>query len=218
MALKIDELNNLTTSAKKKRAIPYREFFEEMGLDEEQVEERVEHSKKLAPILFFVITLIVMMIEEGYEEFNDAVEELVDEILDLFDEEGLDIDDELRDYVDDFAKEFVEHTAKRYKEEFFVSEDRAEVVAENEANTVYNYEDFRRAVAKGEVYKIWVTKEDEKVRITHAEQDNVAIPILDNFEVGGYPMRFPKDTLYGAPLQETANCRCTIKYFKPSAE
>lgn len=211
MALKIDELNNLT-SAKVKRAIPFRQYFEEMDLEEEQISKRVEHSEKLSPILFFIITLVLIYIEYGYEDYEDIAEQLRQDYLELLGEEGVEIDQDILDYLEEFSKEFVETTVKRAEEEFFTSDDRADVVAENEANVIFNHEEFKEAIKEGKTYKIWVTEEDERVRDTHKAVNEKTIPIDEYFTVGDSYMLYPKDISLGASMTEIANCRCHIEY------
>lgn len=217
MALKIDELNTLSTNRK---AIPFEDYFGEMDLDNEQKEERIEHSKKLSPILFFIINLILVYYEYGYAELQSVVDRLREEYLKLLDEEGEEISPDVLDYIDKFAKDFVKTTAeaidKLLNEEtsdsFFISQERADVVAENEANVIYNFKDFEKAVKSGKKYKIWVTERDERVRLTHTVVDGKTLPIDEYFEVGDSYLLYPKDMSMGPSLTETANCRCTAIY------
>lgn len=211
MALKIDELNNLKTS-KKRKVLPYRQYFEEMDLNEEQIEQRVEHSKGLSPILFFIINLVLVYIEFGYQDFTDVQEELRQRYIELLGSEGIDIDPNVADYIERFAEEFVKTTVERANEEFFTTEDRADVVAENEANTIYNFEDFKNAVKAGKKYKMWVTEHDDKVRKTHTVVDGDVVEIDQYFKVGESYLLYPKDMSMDPSLEETANCRCTVIY------
>lgn len=68
----------------------------------------------------------------------------------------------------------------------------------------------RRMVVLGTREKMWQSMEDAKVRPTHAAVNQTRIPKDDFFIVGGFPMRYPGDSL--APPQEVANCRCVCIY------
>lgn len=95
---------------------------------------------------------------------------------------------------------------------WYLSEDRAKYNAENEANTVLNYKDYKEA-AQNYKYKTWITENDIRVRDTHIPLEGETIPISDMFVVGEALMRFPKDIEYAADSpEEIVNCRCSIKY------
>lgn len=242
----------------------FRKYFEEMDLNNKQIDKRVEHSEKLSPILFFIINLVVVYVEYGYTDFTDVVEELRSRYIELLGEESVDVDEQITDYVEKFSKEFVDTTVKHakdntskidelnnlqtttettnkkkpvipeyeyYEEEteeevedkdeedkfnwllgFYLSMDRADVVAENEANVIFNHEEYKEAVSDGRTLKVWITEEDERVRETHKAVNEKAIPIDEYFIVGDSYMLYPKDTSMGASMNEIANCRCHIEY------
>ena len=220
MAL-MDELNVLKT---KKRAIPFRQYFEEMDMDEEQIEKRVEHSEKLSPILFFIINLVIIYFEYGRTDYENIVEELRNNYIEILGEQGVDIDPNVIDYIERFSQDFVDTTVKKVKEldeagediepgkDFLISDDRADVVAENEANVIYNFEDFKDAVKEGKKFKVWVTERDNKVRKTHTVVDGQTIPIDEYFSVGNSYLLYPKDMSLDPEVEETANCRCKCIY------
>lgn len=62
------------------------------------------------------------------------------------------------------------------------------------------------------IKKTWNTMRDGHVRQTHAVNDRESILIDELFSVGGYPMAFPADSRYGAPVGERINCRCFLTY------
>lgn len=62
--------------------------------------------------------------------------------------------------------------------------------------------------------KVWITKDDERVRSTHENINNKEIGFDELFTVGGSQMRFPRDTMYGAHLKERIECRCEVEYKK----
>lgn len=62
--------------------------------------------------------------------------------------------------------------------------------------------------AKVVALKRWVAKDDDRVRKSHRDVDDVQIDMDAKFIVGGYAMDYPHDPT--APLEETINCRCTL--------
>lgn len=94
---------------------------------------------------------------------------------------------------------------------WYVSKDRARFDAENEANSVFNREDFRKAKAYGKKNKRWITMKDSRVRRSHNEVDEAVVGINDYFVVNGNNMRYAHDPL--APASEIVNCRCITEYF-----
>jgi hypothetical protein len=85
--------------------------------------------------------------------------------------------------------------------------------AENEANSVKNYTDYRKAIEKGKTKKKWIDMRDKRERKTHLEVGGTVIPINEPFVVGNSLMMFPKDDSLGAADKEIINCRCSVKYF-----
>jgi hypothetical protein len=93
----------------------------------------------------------------------------------------------------------------------WLSRERANLIALNEANWKWNNEEFFEAKSKY-TRKVWHTALDERVRATHIVLEGVEIGINEDFNVGGYPALYPLDSRL--PISETANCRCTIEYKK----
>ena len=201
--LQIDELNNLG-----KRAIPYEKYFGEMDLSVEQIEKRVEFSKKFESILFFYLMLIGTQRDiYGEPRYWEIKIQLRNDYRELL-EEYTEVDETTEAYITQFVENFVNATERTND----ISEDRAEFNAENEANTVFNSLEYTEAIAQGKRFKTWKTKEDLKVRETHFEVDREKIPIDEYFFVGDSMMLYPKDTSLGASAEEIVNCRCTVEY------
>jgi hypothetical protein len=59
----------------------------------------------------------------------------------------------------------------------------------------------------------WWTVEDTRVRHAHRRAHGQARPVGQNFDVGGFPMRYPGDPL--APPDLTTNCRCSVLLLSP---
>jgi hypothetical protein len=100
---------------------------------------------------------------------------------------------------------------------YWVSEDRAMFIAENEANTLFNSKEYIEASAQGYTHKIWVAYPDDRVRPTHVQTNGSKIPIGAYFTVGNARMLYPKDltselSTAGDYPEEYINCRCQAVY------
>lgn len=93
----------------------------------------------------------------------------------------------------------------------FLGNTRANLIALNESNWVWNTREYFDATETKKT-KTWHTALDEKVRLAHMEVEGVEKPIDEPFIVGGFPMLYPLDSSGGAPLSLIANCRCTVEY------
>lgn len=208
MTRNIDELSNLTT----KRAVEPKKYFEEMDLTEEQVKKRVEYTEKAYDIYDLILIMILTMADTESINFKLARGMLERQLQSLINEYTT-ADDYLIDYASDMAFDFIDTTAKHISEEWYTSTDRALFNAENGANDVFNYIEYKEAIESGKTHKKWITERDNRVRKTHKEVSNKVIPIKDFFRVGLSRMRFPKDYEYaGVFPEELIGCRCTIEY------
>ena len=226
-----------------KRAIPYDEYFGDMELTKEQKARR----KDLAFILEDVIAIWFTLVEDRYEmdTLDEAREkqQLTYMIYEAIDGKGYFASEAEQDkYVKDFVKNTYATTVERLESEdvaeaievvpkkgvteptsvddverYWVSEDRAEFIAENEANTIINTAEFIEAKKAGKTHKIWMAYPDDRVRPTHEVTNGAKIPIDAYFDVGAARMLYPKDVTSelstGADYpEETINCRCSISY------
>ena len=207
MEHEFDELNN-----PKSRAIPYEQYFGEMELTEEQKEERIKASKRIEDMMLFLFSLLPVMKEYSYENLEFVVSQVKNQYSDIL-SVSMEMDEYLNGYVNDFSVQIVETTQNHMDDEWYLSDDRAIFVAENEANTTFNYLEYKRAVKSGKTKKRWLTMRDRHVRHTHQLVDGKSIGINDVFLVGDSEMFYPKDTTFGASAREIVNCRCSIKYF-----
>lgn len=219
--MKIDELNTITKS------VPYEKYFGEMELTKEQKESRKKIAEEMEELLIFLFTLLALYRQYEISVYrvyvrNLAVKKYTKIILEnrgkvlgsnYLDNESL---NEIDDYLNEYAKEFVattfETTEKHMDDDYYFSNDRAVFVAENEANTVINYLEYKKAIAIGKTRKTWVDIRDKRERKTHLKVGGKTIGIEKAFMVGNSLMMFPKDTSMGATPEEIVNCRCTIKY------
>lgn len=221
-----DEINKL-----KRRSIPYEEYFKDMELTEKQRKERID----LAYLLEDILIVYFMLYYESLS--NNAMPEVTvrqNLMYDFYDKLsdadyfGKDAEPMLDKYISDFVDEISEATKSNMEKTpddydytgdkpYWVSDDRAKFIAENEANTLCNNKDFVEAKKSGKTHKIWMAFPDDRVRPTHVQANGSKVPIDDYFSVGGALMLFPKDTESEFSTasdfpEEVIGCRCSIKY------
>lgn len=208
MTRNIDELNNLKT----KKVKEPEEYFGEMDIPKEDKEERINFANEAKELFDVILILLLTMRDKGEVNYLYARELLETWLISLINK-FVEPDDYTIDFASETAYNFVDTTKKHIDEDRFFSEDRAIINAENSANAIIEYKRYIEALSKGKTEKEWVTKRDNKERESHKRIDGTRIGILKTFDVGGVPMRFPMDTLFGDAPQETVNCRCHCDYF-----
>lgn len=219
-----DELNII-----KRRSMPYKQYFGDMELTPKQKKERED----LALILEDYIMLFFDLIQSGANE-TTVRQEMTYELYKLLDEEGyFETDEQLDKYIAETVKNTYQSTVdnlalypndvseydieKDDTTNYWVSDDRAMFIAENESNTLFNSKDYKEAKEKGYTHKIWMAYPDNRVRPTHVDANGLKVPIGSYFEVGEAQMLYPRDVTSefstGAEHpEEVISCRCTIKY------
>lgn len=196
----------------------FSEYFGEMDIDEEQKKERTSLAESIKKTVGYIFTAIAVL------KFLDRLldrEELLDSLLtrvkDDIRDNGIKLDDypELETYIDNRFADILDLTIENLDKEdddFNLSEDRKDLIAVNESNSVYNNKEFADAIKKGYTHKTWVTMMDSRVRHTHEIVNGERIGIYDLFSVGESAMAYPRDFSHDASMDEIANCRCCVKY------
>lgn len=219
-ALKFDELNRLD----------YKDYFGKMYISPEQMQKRIDLARDIEDVMLYLFAYWVIAIdaEISKAELKQDVKAKLKKAV----EKHLKLDPYIRQHIDQIVDEVVDVTEKHEpltetetgfdweedeeseedEQAYWTSLRRAMLISANEANAFENYSEYREAKAQGKTRKRWVTMLDEKVRFTHAEAEGEDVDIDGLFSVGGYQMRFPMDAEYGAPPQETINCRCACQY------
>lgn len=247
----IDELNDLSNSElieilrqfhadrnggrepkpRKRRSMPYREFFGDMYLDPEDKEKRIQMAKDLERVFLFLFATMVTLggaVEDItysslYQNIENKYWAVVKPYISedgngyeprrLSDKSRKALEDSVKAYIARQTRDIVDATADHFSDDYFTSEDRAQLVSENQVNGVENDADMYEAVDYyGYTHKTWVTMHDNRVRDTHADVDGITLPIEEPFQVGDYEMLFPGDDSLGAGAEELSNCRCTVEY------
>lgn len=188
--------------------VKYEEYFEPMVLTKRQRKRRIDMAEELDTLLFLLFLAWEYETDET-EAQNDFIQGYLD-LVEKYDDVGL--RDDFDEYITLLAASLHESTIRNWGDPYYTSFDRATFVAANEANTALNKIEYAEAVQDGKTHKTWHTEQDLRVRFTHVPMDGKTIPIGDDFEVGGYPMAYPKDSSKGAPPNEIVNCRCSVTY------
>ena len=84
----------------------------------------------------------------------------------------------------------------------------------NERNSRYQALFIRYNSAKraGKTHKVWQMKGGFETRLSHKRANGQKVGIDEKFRVGGEELFLPNDPT--ASLNETANCRCIVRYIK----
>lgn len=193
--MKFDELNKL-----------FGAYFKVMDISEEDRKKRIDYAFLFYEAVWYVLTMIRLENErnrlDDKESYRVSLEYRIKDII-----EDTPVDEE---YIENITEDIIDTTFRHLDDEYFLSERRAVLIAQNEANTVMNGADFFNAKKSGKTHKQWIAQLDEKTREWHMEVDGDFIPIDEKFKVGGEEMRFPHDPT--ASPENLVNCRCTCIY------
>lgn len=229
-----DELNTLSTTETTKddrrkatrKKIPIHDYFENMQISEEEKEKRVRLANLLLADVLFLFALSrrnrdtrylsetfqkrylssVKKVTEPDQKMQRYIRKVCDSIVKTTLKSGLDDGKKQGEALTD------SDAIKVSQDSYAVSIERAISVAENEANTILNGEEYSNAVKNGCTKKRWKSYRDERVRADHADVDGQVVDISRPFRVGKYMMMYPKDDSLGAGLEEIVNCRCSVEY------
>ena len=213
----------------KRRSLPYDEYFGDMLLTDKQKKQRKEYAVILEDIISIFFEIMFTEITMGLLDRVKVRQELVYSLYESIDnEEFFDDEDQFETYlktiIDELMKSTEDNLAKypndydyTGEKPYWVSDDRAQFIAENEANTLFNTKEHNEAVKSGKTHKIWMAYNDNRVRLSHIQTNGARIPIDSYFDVGAARMLYPKDVTSelstGADHpEETVNCRCTVRY------
>ena len=238
---RINRLDSEGNNLYKLRSMPYEQYFGEMAfLSDEEKEERIALAEDLEDVMMFLMFLVVSQSNYSYMaaiSSAETKETLRQRMVDTV-SNHVEIDGELQEQINDFIDEATDTTFEylvilnaignnastgpipttgsenETDAEFYLSDDRARLLAEEESNSIFNYMGFEQAVMRGYRTKTWLTMADAFVRRTHVPMEGKTIPIDELFQVGDSFMRFPRDQKYNARLKEIVRCRCGIKYNK----
>jgi len=205
--LSFDELNKL---GKERRSEPIEEYYEPMRISRKRRNDRIRIARKYRDALLEYMGFVDRFAQYGYIDIP-AREMLRSSLIELI-EDAFIIDTVLREYADRISEQIHDSTMRnKDKDPYFLSEDRATFIGEDEANALVNYDELKEAVELGKSRKTWRTVGDKAVRDTHKAVEGKTIPLDKPFIVGGYEMMVPRDPEVDAP-EETVNCRCWLTF------
>ena len=207
--LSFDELNDLVAN---KRSMSFEQFFGEMELSDEEMQQRIELAEKLEDGFLFVLALLFTMQQYNAVNWERARQEYENRYLSAL-TGYVTITPYIRQYVRDMSYDIMDSTKKHQSEYYYYSPDRGKFMAECEANTTRSYQCNEDAIAQGKTMKRWLTMGDKRVRETHKEVGGTSKLIGEPFYVGGSLMMFPRDTQYSPPNSLVCGCRCSIEYY-----
>lgn len=111
------------------------------------------------------------------------------------------------------AGEGIDALAGRVEEALDVAASRAVTIARTEVVSASNAGSIAGARAlsgHAPPVKIWMASLDARTRESHADADGQEVALDEPFTVGGAQLDYPGDP--AGPVEEVANCRCTIVY------
>lgn len=211
--LSFDELNKLYSEQANERSMPYDQFFGEMDLSQEQIERRKETAKRIEKFMIPALMLMWYMRQEGVFDYMEATNEMLQPYENLLKELGIPLTAFFATtHTQTTVSELVMSTLEHQDDAYFYSIDRAILVAENEANSIWNDSEFQDAINAGRTMKEWSAIIDKRTRETHRAANGQRVPITEPFLVGESLLQYARDTSLGASMDEIANCRCSVIY------
>ena len=224
-----DNLNNIQTEYTEE-SFDIERFIDEMEISDEQKDNRKELAQELSLALMFLFALVrEQMNYYGYIDYAILYNRFKGKFEPIVLKYARN-DEYIQTYVDKASNDIINTTinraaldtaiivgamqAEESNTDFWLSQERADIVAANEANTILNYEELQEAVDEGKTKKQWVTMHDRRVRHTHRQIDGKTIDIDEFFQVGDVQLMIPRDEVNDwTGGEETANCRCTLRFY-----
>ena len=202
--LRLDELNI--------RSEPFEEYFSVMGVSKAQKRLRISLAEEIMDDVLELLYSLDNSLLYGVAIGVYAKEQFVSRMLSSI-ASFMTLDSYIVKYVNELADDIIKTTEKNSGEDYFLSEDRARFIAENESNTVANHGEFTTAKERGYKHKTWHSQGDQVVRQTHKSTAGERVKIDDMFHVGDAEMLYPKDFVNASDHpEETVNCRCWVTY------
>lgn len=202
--MKFDELNKLETS--------FVEWFKPIEISEKDKRKRIKLAEEFEETFLWLFYLMAstVVLESA------LIDDLTDRLINVL-EHHVEVDEYYEKYLSTLASEIVNSTLVRIgngadESSYWMSDERAFNISANEADAIYEREEFFTAIERGKKSKKWHCIKDGRERETHREVDGLEIPIHDAFIVGDSEMMFPKDKSMGASDREIVNCRCWLTY------
>lgn len=209
-----DELTVLNEKEEyKRRAIPFPEFYRPMGISAEQKERRIKAAERLSDV--FAEALWFANPENEFTHGNTVImlmylqTELMKAYADITDRYEMQW---YREHANAVIREVVGATERHMEDPYFTSDDRANMIAENEANSLIGYDELQDAIEAGYTFKTWHGMLDKKERDSHIAMEGTILPMEQPFMVGDSMLMIPGDWQFDPDPAEVVNCRCWLTY------
>ena len=207
---------------------PIDEYYEPMRISEGRKENRRDLAHDLEDIVSGLLVDAFYAEKYGtvlsFDEINQLSQEKVraesredpivrtrEEYIDAV-EEYFPVDEDVMGHIDEVLIGALAVQLRHRDDPWYYSQDRARAIAENDSNALWEDEELRDAYESGYRYKTWLTVMDSRVRESHAEVNELTIPIDEPFELQGGYMMSPHDSSLGVSDDECINCRCSLEY------
>lgn len=207
---------------------PIDEYFDPMRISEQRKEKRRNLAYDLEEVVSGLLVDSFYAKQYGatlsFDELNQlsqekvrassredpvvrAREEYIDAVEDYFS-----VDEDVMGHIDEVLIGALLVQSRHRDDPWYYSADRARAIAENDSNALWDYDELQEALEEGFRYKTWLTIMDGRERASHAEVNELTIPIDEPFELQGGYMMYPHDDSMGVSDDELANCRCSLEY------
>jgi len=213
--LSFDELNKLYSREKEGnlRSMPFEQYFGEMELSQEQKDRRDETAMDVMAFVLIALEEMYLNYMEGSYGYMDVAEEMSRNYSSMLERMGIPLTAYFAAaHANDVATEIALATMNNSEDPYFYSEDRARLIAENEANSIWNDSEHQDAILTGKSRKTWHAIIDKVTRDTHKDINGTTVPINEPFRVGDSLLQYPRDESLGADPKEIVNCRCSVSY------
>lgn len=207
---------------------PIDEYFDPMRISEQRKEKRRNLAYDLEEVVSGLLVDSFYAKQYGatlsFDELNQLSQEKVrassredpvvrarEEYIDVV-EDYFPVDEDVMGHIDEVLIGALLVQSRHRDDPWYYSADRARAIAENDSNALWDYDELQEALEEGFRYKTWLTIMDGRERASHAEVNELTIPIDEPFELQGGYMMYPHDDSMGVSDDELANCRCSVEY------
>ena len=200
----MDRLNNIQT---KYPRLDIEEIISQMDIPQEDIDKRVELAEKVRDVFDWLFAFVVMAsVTEGMIDVEYLTMSVEYRLKDLV---NLDVR-YVSEQIERFSRDVVETTVENKDDDYFLSPQRADERAIDEANAVCGYEELDEAIKQGKTKKTWVSEKLKSTRKWHREMDGKTIPIEEPFHFDDCEMMMPH-AIEGTARQNS-NCLCSLSF------
>ena len=205
LPLSFDELNRIVGF---KRSMDISTYFDEMHLTKQQKAYRKRLASQLYEEMVWLMSYMFYARQQDISVSMDAITEIRDRYRGALGN-TVAIDLYIATHIDSITADIVDATNRHRDDPYFYSKDRARLIAEGEANSIFNHTEYEEA-SKNKKYKTWHTIMDGHQRESHSIVNRTTIPIDDYFVLEGGTCLFPRDD--SLPDEEACGCRCSLSF------